>query len=152
MIQPNSLIFTHMGRKEGNILFNDALNTFYIRLYMVKDHSDSDEETRCRHMGYSFRLAARVILYAPSHRQDGTYIGLCYTSRYTLILHSINMSTISPQRGGIHILLYTCRVESRKQLAGTNGRRVYGTIRDSSILFPQFPRHPLKPNNPNKCL
>ena len=32
--------------KEGNILFNDALNTFYLRLYdvehMVKDHSDSE--------------------------------------------------------------------------------------------------------------
>ena len=28
------------------------------------------EETRCRHMAYSFRLAARVLLYAPSHRQD----------------------------------------------------------------------------------
>ena len=33
-------------RKEGNILFNDALNTFYLRLYgighMIKDHSDSE--------------------------------------------------------------------------------------------------------------
>ena len=32
------------GRKEENVLFNDALNTFYLRLYgirhMVKDHSD----------------------------------------------------------------------------------------------------------------
>ena len=33
--------------KEGNVfLFNDTLNTFYLRLYgvghMVKDHSDSD--------------------------------------------------------------------------------------------------------------
>ena len=35
------------GRKEGNILFNDALNTFYLRLYgvrhMVKDYSDSEK-------------------------------------------------------------------------------------------------------------
>ena len=34
------------GRKEGNVLFNDALNAFYLRLYgvrhMVKDHSDSE--------------------------------------------------------------------------------------------------------------
>ena len=34
-------------RKEGNVLFNDALNTFYLRLYgvrhMVKDHSDSEK-------------------------------------------------------------------------------------------------------------
>ena len=34
------------GRKEGKVLFNDALNTFYLRLYsvghMVKDHSDNE--------------------------------------------------------------------------------------------------------------
>ena len=32
--------------QQGNVLFNDALNTFYLRLYgvghMVKDHSDSE--------------------------------------------------------------------------------------------------------------
>ena len=34
--------------KEGNVLFNDALNTFYLRLYgvghMVKYHSDSERK------------------------------------------------------------------------------------------------------------
>ena len=33
--------------RERNVLFNDALNTFYVRLYgvrhMVKDHSDSEK-------------------------------------------------------------------------------------------------------------
>ena len=39
------------------------------------------EETNWRHyMGCSFRLAARVLLYAPSHTQNSTYNGLCYTS------------------------------------------------------------------------
>ena len=47
---------------------------------MVKYHSDSERGN----MGYSFRLAARVILYAPSHRQDSTYHGLCYISRWAL--------------------------------------------------------------------
>ena len=37
------------------------------------------KQTRCNHMGYSFRLTARVLLYAPSHRQDNTYHGLHYT-------------------------------------------------------------------------
>ena len=36
------------GRKEGNVLFNDALNTFYLRLYgvghMIKDHSDGESK------------------------------------------------------------------------------------------------------------
>ena len=36
-------------------------------------------------MGYSFRLTTRVVLYAPSHRQDSTYHGICYTSRGALV-------------------------------------------------------------------
>ena len=49
---------------------------------MVKDHSDSERGNPlpC----YSFRLTARVLLYAPSHRQDNTYHSLCYTSRGAL--------------------------------------------------------------------
>ena len=35
-------------------------------------------------MGYSFRLEARVLLHAPSHRQDSKYHSLCYTSRRAL--------------------------------------------------------------------
>ena len=35
------------GRKEGNVLFNNALTTFYLPLYgvrhMVQDHSDSEK-------------------------------------------------------------------------------------------------------------
>ena len=38
-------VFKSVDEEGGNILFNDALNTFYLRLYgvghMVKDHSDS---------------------------------------------------------------------------------------------------------------
>ena len=41
------LYVTKSGRKEGNVLFNDALNTFYLWLYgirhMVTDHSDSEK-------------------------------------------------------------------------------------------------------------
>ena len=60
------------GRKEGNVLFNDKLNTFYLRLYgithMVKDHSDREETHSC-HIGYSFRLAARVLyIHHPTDR------------------------------------------------------------------------------------
>ena len=40
------LVLKREGRKEGNVFFNNALNTFYLRLYvvghMVKDHSDSE--------------------------------------------------------------------------------------------------------------
>ena len=76
-------------KEEENVLFNDAFNTFYLRLCSVRHMVLSTtqivrEETHCRHMGYSFRLTARVLLYAPSHRQDCTYHGLCYTSRGAL--------------------------------------------------------------------
>ena len=61
---------------------------------MVKDQSNIErEETHFCHMcvcvcvmGYSFRLAARVLLYAPSHIQDSTYHGLCCTSRGALAI------------------------------------------------------------------
>ena len=37
--------FAQAGRKEGNVIFNDAHNTFDLRLYivghMIKDHSDN---------------------------------------------------------------------------------------------------------------
>ena len=74
--------------RERNALFNDALNTFYLR-YMASDIWLRTilivrKETRCRHIGYSYRLTARVLLYAPSHRQDNTYHSLCYTSRGAL--------------------------------------------------------------------
>ena len=69
-------------------LFIDALYTFYLRLYgvnhMLKDNSDSEREKRCRHMGYSFRLASSVLLYASSHRENNKYHGLSYTSRGVL--------------------------------------------------------------------
>ena len=39
---------------------------------MVKAHSDSAHY--CHYNDYCFRLAARVLLYAPSHTQDSTYM------------------------------------------------------------------------------
>ena len=53
------------------------------------------EETRC-----SFRLAARVLLYAPSRRQDSTYHSLCYTSRGALA-GTRNSSMGPPHEGSI---------------------------------------------------
>ena len=58
------------------------------------------EETRCRHIGYSYRLTARVLLYAPSHRQDNTYHCLCYTSCGALA-GTRNSSMGPPHEGSI---------------------------------------------------
>ena len=57
------------------------------------------KETRFRHID-SFRLTARVLLYAPSHRQDNTYHDLCYTSRGALA-GTRNRSMGPPHEGSI---------------------------------------------------
>ena len=49
--------------KEGNVLFNDALNTFYLRLYgvrhMVKDHSDSERRNPLPPHGLLFSINSK---------------------------------------------------------------------------------------------
>ena len=57
------------------------------------------KETRCCYIGYSHRLTARVLLYAPSHRQDNTYHSLCYTSRGALA--EMRNSSMGPPKGSI---------------------------------------------------
>ena len=77
-------------RKEGKEMFYlTTHSTHFIYGYMASDIWLRTilivrTETRCRQIGYSFKLAARVFLYAPSHRQNSTYHGLCYTSRGAL--------------------------------------------------------------------
>ena len=87
------------GRKE--IFYLTTHSTYFIYGYMASDHSDSEKGNRCRHIGYSFRLTARVLLYAPSHRQDSTYHGpLLHTSRGALA-GTRNSSVGSPHEGSI---------------------------------------------------
>ena len=71
-------------------------STHFIYFYMASDIWLRTilivrKETCCRHIGYSFQLTARVLLYAPSHRQDSTYHSICYTSRGALA-GTINMT------------------------------------------------------------
>ena len=75
--------------REREMFYLTTHSTHFIYGYMASDIWLMTilivrKETRCRHIGYSYRLAARVLLYAPSHRQDNTYHGLCYTSRGAL--------------------------------------------------------------------
>ena len=58
------------------------------------------KKTRCCDISYSFRLTARVLLYAPSWRQDNTYHRLCYTSRGPLA-GTRNSSMGPPHEGSI---------------------------------------------------
>ena len=85
--QPKMWFCKKEGRKEFFCLTTHS--THFIYGYMASDiwlrtTQIVRKETCCRHIGYSFRLTARVLLYAPSHRQDNTYHSLCYTSRGAL--------------------------------------------------------------------
>ena len=69
-----------IGSKE---LFN--LTTHSAHLYgtdiWLRTTEIARKVTCCHHyMGYSFQLAARDILYVPSHRQDSTHHSISYTS------------------------------------------------------------------------
>ena len=60
----------HCSERDKTPLLHHAVLEF-IYGYMVsgiwlRTTQKAREETRCRHMGYSFRLAARVLLYEPS--------------------------------------------------------------------------------------
>ena len=67
--------------KEGNILFNDALSTFYLRLYgighMVKDHSDGNPLPS---HGLLFLISSKGSFICTVPQTDS----LCYTSRGAL--------------------------------------------------------------------
>ena len=91
------------GRKE--MFYLTTHSTHFIYGYMASDIWLGTilivrKETRCRHMGYSFRLTAKVLLYSPSHRQDSTSHGLCHNSRGALA-GMRNSSMGSPHEGSI---------------------------------------------------
>ena len=96
---------SHRLKREREMFYLTTHSTHFIYGYMASDIWLRTilivrKETRCRHIGYSFRLAARVLLYAPSHRQDNTYHSLCYTSRRALA-GTRNSSMGPPHEGSI---------------------------------------------------
>ena len=95
--------YTIFRERERNVLTTHS--THFIYGYMASDIWLRTilivrKETCCRHIGYSYRLTARVLLYAPSHRQDSTYHSLCYTSRGPLA-GTRNSSMGPPHEGSI---------------------------------------------------
>ena len=85
-------------RREREMFYLTTHSTHFIYGYMASDIWLRTilivrKETRCRHIGYSYRLTARVLLYAPSHRQDNTYRGALAGTR--------NSSMGPPHEGSI---------------------------------------------------
>ena len=85
LVQWPAKLETICDKRESEMFYLTTHSTHFIYSYMASDIWLRTilivrKETRCRHIGYSYRLAARDLLYAPSHRQDNTYHGLCHTS------------------------------------------------------------------------
>ena len=103
---PFSFVVRNMPHPiERDMFYLTTHSTHFIYGYMASDIWLRTilivrKETRCRHIGYSYRLTARVLLYAPSHRHDNTYHGLCYTSRGALA-RTRNSSIGPPHEGSI---------------------------------------------------
>ena len=65
-----------IGRKEGNFLFNDALNTIYLRLYVVRHMVKHQKGNPLPPHGLFFPISSKgSFIYI----QDNTYHGLCYS-------------------------------------------------------------------------
>ena len=98
-----AMTWRHVLEREREMFYLTTHWTDFIYGYMASDIWLRTilivrKETRCRHIGYSYRLTARVLLYAPSHRQDSTYHGLCYTSHGALA--GTRNSLMGPPREG----------------------------------------------------
>ena len=78
------------GRKDGNVLFNDALNTFTYS-YMVKDHTDSERRNPLLPHRLLFPIGSMVLLYTSSNSQDNTY-------KLGTLARTRNSSMCSPRR------------------------------------------------------
>ena len=87
-------IFFNLSTHSTHFIYGYMASDIWLRTILIVR-----KETRCRHIGYSYRLTARVLLYAPSHRQDNTYHGLCYTSRGALA--GTRNSSMKPHEGSI---------------------------------------------------
>ena len=122
--------------RERNVLFNDALNTFYLRLYgvrhLVKDHSDSEKE-RERNVLFNDALNTFYLrLYGVRHmvkdHSDSEKGNPLLPHR---LLLSINRKGYAPshrQDNTYHSLCYT----SRGALAGTRNSSM-GSPHEGSI-------------------
>ena len=116
----------HMVEREREMIYLSLHSTHFIYSYMasniwLRTILIVRKETRCRHIGYSYRLTARVLLYAPSHRQDNTYHSLCYTSRGALAgtrtTHIARQETYNRHTGysfklSVTVLLYETNPET----------------------------------------
>ena len=93
--QVRERIFFYLTTHSTHFIYGYMASDIWLRTILIVR-----KETHCRHIGYSYRLTTRILLYAPSHRQDNTYHSLCYTSCGALA-GTRNSSMGPPHEGSI---------------------------------------------------
>ena len=90
-------LYRYTGRKEGNVLFNHALNTFYLRLYgirhIVKYHSDSERGSPLMPHGILFLISSKgsFICTIPQHRIAHTtaFVNQSWSTGWNVYLQAV---------------------------------------------------------------
>ena len=73
-------LFFWIKKVRKEMFYLTTHSTHFTYSYIASIQTARKETCCCHTTGYSFRWAAKYLLYAPYHRQDGTYHILCYTS------------------------------------------------------------------------
>ena len=91
---------------------------------MVTVVSDSERGNplSAHFVGYSFLLAARVLLYAPSHKQNSTYHGLCHTE---LTRYHGTSSRSYTDRDNVNIVNSLNQHNHKKRIQLINNIKIY---------------------------
>ena len=88
------------GIYKKKVELTNVLQENKIDIICAQETHMNKENCCCHYLGYSCRLAARDLLYSPSHRQDSTYHGLCNT-RCGSLAGTRNTSMVSPHEGSL---------------------------------------------------
>ena len=86
------------ARPFTHIIHIDTLSHAQSHTHYTYRHTQSHPFTHTLYIPTYPVIAARVLLYAPSQKQDNTYHGLCYTSRGALA-GTRNSSMCPPHEG-----------------------------------------------------
>ena len=126
------------------VLFKDALR------HMIQDHLDSKKGTRRHYMGYSFWLAAKVLLYAPPHSK---IILRSSTVRKKIVLfkdtlrHMIQDHLDSKKGTRRHYMGYSFWLAAKVLLYAPPHSKIIlrsSTVRKKIVLFKDALRHMIK--------
>ena len=115
--------FSSLCNRRKEMVYLTMHSTHFIYGYMVKDHSDSEKGNQLPPHRLLFPINSKGSFISPSHRQDSTYHGLCYTSRGALA-GTRNSSMGPPHEGSIR----RHRTMSERSYHGATSRSHSGMV------------------------